>query len=62
VCTGKAFCVCDPEKRNCLEQHRADPEDESHTHRFAHGPRTKKRKKAAPASQRHSADAAAGSS
>ena len=39
--TGKVFAVCDP-KKNCLELHWADPTDESHVCRFAHGPRKKK--------------------
>ena len=38
--------VCDPKKRNCMEQHVADPTDTSHTYRFAHGPRPKKKAKA----------------
>ena len=49
--TGKVFAVCDPTRKTCMELHRADPTDESHVCRFAHGPRKKKPKpKPKPAS------------
>tara|TARA_B110001469_G_scaffold90963_1_gene86403 strand:+ start:46 stop:366 length:321 start_codon:yes stop_codon:yes gene_type:complete len=44
------FAVCDPSKRNCLEQHVADPKNERWRCRHVYGPRPKKAKKPAPAS------------